>query len=445
MLKLRFLGNTRIPHHKNTSAMSPVRMTPPSEVLISMEQHIGAPAVPVVKVGDTVKVGQLIAQAGGYVSAPIHASVSGTVTKIEPQLKHNGNTVNAIRIASDGLMQPYEEITPPTITDADSFLEAIRQSGVVGLGGAGFPTAVKFDALKKGGIHTIILNGAECEPYITSDARTMLDDGEWIVQGLDLLRRYFPEVKKYIIGIEANKPECITKMTDLFRDQADVSVQSLPLRYPQGAEKVIINNTTGLVVPEGKLPADIGVLVTNVTTMACIAKHIATGMPLVERCVTVDGSAVAAPKNLIVPIGTSIHDVLEFAGEFSQEPGKIILGGPMTGSAVYSQDEPTLKTTGSIIALAPKDSVDLPISPCIHCGRCVDACPMSLVPTAFLKAMDMENTDERMTFLDEHSLNLCMSCGCCSFVCPANRPLTENIRMAKTLLKDYKAHKASLK
>ncbi len=445
MLKLRFLGNTRIPHHKGTAAMSPVRMTPPAQVLISLEQHIGAPAVPVVKVGDTVKVGQLIAEAGGYVSSPIYSSVSGTVTKIEPQLRFSGKTVDAIRIESDGQMEAYEGIVPPTVTDADSLLNAVRASGVVGLGGAGFPTAVKFDALKKGCIHTIILNGAECEPYITSDARTMLDDSAWMVEGVELLQRYFPEVKNYIIGIEANKPECIHKMTETFNGNAAVSVRSLPVRYPQGAEKVIIYNTTGLIVPEGKLPADVGVLVTNVTTLTAIAKYVKTGMPLVERCVTVDGSAIRNPQNVIVPIGTAIQDIIDFAGGFSQDPGKIILGGPMTGSAVYSLDEPTLKTTGSIIALSPKDSVDLPISPCIHCGRCVDACPLSLVPTAFLKAMDMENTDERMAFLDEHSLNLCMSCGCCSFVCPANRPLTENIRMAKTLLKDYKAHKASLK
>lgn len=445
MLKLRFLGNTRIPHHKGTAAMSPVRMTPPAEVVISMEQHIGAPAVPIVKVGDSVKVGQLIAEAGGYVSSPIYASVSGTVKKIEPQMKFNGQIVNAIRIESDGLMEPIESIAPPTVTDAASFLAAVRASGVVGLGGAGFPTAVKMAALEKGDIHTVILNGAECEPYITSDARTMMDDAEWVVKGVSLLQTYFPGVEKYIIGIEANKPDCIRSMTEAFDGNAKVSVASLPLRYPQGAEKVIIYNTTGLVVPEGKLPADVGVLVMNVTTVAAIAKYVSTGMPLVERYVTVDGSAVREPKNLIVPIGTSIRDVIAFAGGLTQEPGKIILGGPMTGSAVDSQDEPTLKTTGSIIALSPKDSVDLPSGPCIHCGRCVDACPMSLIPTAFLKAMDMENPDERMTFLDEHSLTLCMSCGCCSFVCPANRPLTENIRMAKTLLKDYKAHKASLK
>lgn len=445
MLKLGFLGNTRIPHHKNTAAMPPVRMTPPAEILMPLEQHIGAPAVPVVKVGDTVKVGQLIAEANGYVSSPIYSSVSGTVKKMEPIMKSNGQMVDAIRIESDGEMELYEGIAPPELTDAASFIEAIRRSGVVGLGGAGFPTAVKFDALRKGGVHTVILNGAECEPYITSDARTMLDDTSWMLEGVALLQRFFPEVKNYIIGIEANKPECVKTMTEAFRDNAAVTVRSLPLRYPQGAEKVIIYNTTGLVVPEGKLPADVGVVVTNVTTLTSIAKYVKTGMPLIERCVTVDGSAVKHPQNVLVPIGCSMRDVIEFAGGFSGEPGKVVLGGPMTGPAVSSLDEPVIKTTGSIIALAPKDSIGLPIGPCIHCGRCVDACPMSLIPTAFLKAMDIENTDERMAFLDEHSVNLCMSCGCCSFVCPANRPLTENIRMAKNLLREHKAVKASLK
>ncbi len=445
MFGFKLLGNTRIPHHKNTTALPPVRMTPPAEILLPMEQHIGAPAIPVVKVGDTVKVGQLVAKENGYVSSPIYSSVSGTVKKIETIMESNGRQVEAIRIESDGQMTAHEDIMPPEVTDASSFIEAIRRSGVVGLGGAGFPTAVKFDALKKGGVHTIILNGAECEPYITSDARTMLDDASWMVEGVALLQRFFPEVKKYIIGIEANKPECIRNMKQVFAGNPAVTVRSLPLRYPQGAEKVIIYNTTGLVVPEGKLPADIGVLVTNVTTLAFIAKHIRTGMPLVERCVTVDGSAIRSPMNVLAPIGTSMRDVIEFTGGFVGEPGKVVLGGPMTGPAVCSLDEPITKTTGSIIALTPKDSVELPIGPCIHCGRCVDACPLSLVPTAFLQARDIENVDERMAFLDEHSVTLCMSCGCCSFVCPANRPLTENIRMSKNLLKDHKALKASLK
>jgi electron transport complex protein RnfC len=264
MFGFKLLGNTRIPHRKNTAALPPVRMTPPSEILLPVEQHIGAPAIPVVKVGDTVKVGQLVAKEDGYVSSPIYSSVSGTVKKIETIMEANGRQVEAIRIESDGQMTVHEDIAPPEVTDAFSFIEAIRRSGVVGLGGAGFPTAVKFDALKKGGVHTIILNGAECEPYITSDARTMLDDAFWMVEGVALLQRFFPEVKKYIIGIEANKPECIRNMKQVFAGNPAVTVRSLPLRYPQGAEKVIIYNTTGLVVPEGKLPADIGVLVTNV-------------------------------------------------------------------------------------------------------------------------------------------------------------------------------------
>lgn len=445
MSRFKFLGKTKIPHRKNTASLSPVRMPPPAEVCITMDQHLGAPATPVVKVGDEVKVGQRIAEAAGYISAPIFASVSGKVTKIESCLRANGATVSAIRIESDGAMTPAEGLTPPVITDIDSLTDAIRACGLVGLGGAGFPTAVKFDAVKKGLIHTIVLNGAECEPYLTGDARTMLDDSEWIAEGIALLQRIIPDVKRYIIGIENNKPECIREMKRVFEGNEAVSVATLPSLYPQGAEKVLIRNTTGLTVPEGKLPADVGVIVMNVTTLAAFAKYVRTGMPLVEKCVTVDGSAVAEPKNVIAPIGTSVGDILAFAGGFKEEAGKIILGGPMTGRAIYSVDEPITKTSGAVLAFSKKDAAPKATTPCIHCGRCVEACPHSLNPTAFSHALEIENQDERMERLEAHRVTLCVECGACSFVCPAGRPLVEHIRVAKNALRDYKAHKATLK
>ena len=439
MFGFNFLGRTRVPHHKNTATMSPVQMTPPKEVLLPMSQHIGSPATPVVKVGDEVKVGQLIAEPSGYVSSPIYASVSGKVTKIEDYLRPDGKTVPAIRIESDGLMSVAEDITPPEVTDFDSFVEAIRLSGLVGLGGAGFPTSVKLDAVKRGEIKTIVINGAECEPYLTSDTRTMLDESESVFDGISLLDKYIPSVERFIFGIEKNKPECIEEIARIFRDNSKVSILPLPSLYPQGAEKVIIYNTTGLVVPEGKLPADVGVLVINVTSLSVLAKYIKTGMPLVERCVTLDGSALKNPMNVIAPIGTSIRELVEFSGGFDDEVGKVLFGGPMMGVPAASLDEPITKTTGGITAMNVKDSTEPDATPCIHCGRCVETCPMGLNPTAFAKAMNIEGLEDKMARLEEYSINLCMECGACSYVCPARRPLVQNIRLGKATLRNHKA------
>ena len=445
MFKRKFLGTLHVPHRKNTADMAPVKMTSPAQVLLPLSQHIGAPATPVVKVGDEVRVGQLVAAASGAVSAPVHASVSGKVIKIEDFLTVNGKVVQAIRIESDGQMTPFEGIVPPAVTNVDSLVDAALNSGIVGLGGAGFPTAAKLAALKKGNIHTVIINGAECEPYITSDARTMLDDAEYVCEGIKLLQAVAPTVKQYIIGIEANKPACIQKLSDMTKNDKTVKVHSLPLLYPQGAEKIMVYNTTGIVVPEGQFPADVGIIVINVTTLASLAKYVKTGMPLVERCVTVDGSIVANPMNVIVPLGTSTEDVLAFAGGLTQTKCKVIMGGPMTGHALNELSEPVIKTTNAIVALTEKESMGKKTTACIHCGRCVSACPIGLNPTAFVKALKADTVDEQMALLDEASVELCMQCGCCTYVCPAERPLAETIRIAKNSLKEYKAHKAGLK
>jgi len=330
------------------------------------------------------------------------------------------------------------------VHDFNSFVEAVRSSGLVGLGGAGFPTSVKLDAVKNGDIHTIVINGAECEPYITSDTRTMLDRSEDIYDGIAVLEKYVPGIERFVFGIENNKPECIEEMARIFQDNPKVSVMPLPSLYPQGAEKVIIYNTTGLTVPEGKLPADVGVLVINVTSLAVIASYIKTGMPLVEKCVTVDGSAVKQPCNVIAPIGTSIREIIEFAGGLKEDAGKVLFGGPMMGIAACSLDEPISKTTNAITVLNVKDATEREATACIHCGRCVSACPIGLNPTAFSKALNY-GTEEKMARLEEYSVNLCMECGCCSYVCPANRPLVQNNRLGKAALREYKAHKASLK
>ena len=444
MFGSKFLGNTHVPHHKNTADMPAVRMTAPQEVLLPIVQHIGAPANAIVNVGDEVKVGQLIAEQSGYVCAPVHASVSGKVVKIENFLFANGREVPCIRIESDGLMTASESVTPPAINDIDSFVEAVKACGLVGLGGAGFPASVKLDAVKKGGINTVVINAAECEPYITSDTRTMLDRTEDLANGVALLEKYVPTAEKIIFGIENNKPECIKKMKETFKGNPKVSVVSLPSLYPQGAEKILIYNTTKRVVPEGKLPADVGVLVMNVTSLAVLASFVKTGMPLVEKCVTIDGSAVKEPKNLIVPVGTSIRDALTFAGVDFEAIGKVLLGGPMMGIAVCSLDEPIDKRTNAVTVMSVKDSVEREATACIHCGKCVEACPMNLDPTALSKALNLPEED-KVARLEEQRINLCMECGCCSFVCPANRPLVQNNRLAKVAVREYKAHKSTLK
>ena len=432
------LGNTKVPHRKNTALSESVRMPAQASVLIPLSQHIGAPAAPTVKVGDEVFVGTLIGEATGFVSAPVHSSVSGKVTKIEELLNPQGRGVVAVRIESDGNMTPDPSLTAPTVTTLDELVEAARACGLVGLGGAGFPTAVKLAAAKSGKIDRIILNGAECEPYITSDTRTMLEDADLVADGVRLFLSLIPEARA-IIGIEKNKPECISAMREALANEARAEVSELITRYPQGAEKVLVYNVTDRVVPEGKLPSDVGCIVINVTTVAALMRYIATGMPLTEKRVTLDGSAVKNPMNIIVPVGTSIKDIVEFAGGYSEEPGKILLGGPMMGVALYTDEYPIMKNTNAVVVMNKRDAEPKRTVACIHCGRCVMACPMGLNPTAFAKALNVDDHTDRAERLLAAKINICMECGCCSYVCPSARPLVENNRMAKNELREYLA------
>ena len=439
MFGIRYLGNTHVPHYKRTEDLSSVVMPPPESVLLPMSQHIGAPATPIVKPGDTVKVGQKIGEASGYVSSPIYASVSGKVEKMEEYLRPDGKRVPAIRILSDGQMTRCEDLTPPTINSLDDLIVAARESGVVGLGGAGFPLAVKLDVLKKESIDTVIINGAECEPYITSDTRTMLDRSEQIKYGVELLIRFAPAVKSYIIGIEKNKPQAIAKMRETFADIPELKVMPLPPRYPQGAEKVLIYNTVRRVVPEGKLPSDVNVLVLNITSLAKFAGYCQTGVPLISKSFTLDGSAVASPKNIKAPIGTSIKDAIEFGGGVNGEIGKILYGGPMMGTCAASINDPITKTTGALTVLTPEDSKTPEESACIRCGRCSQACPHLLKPGKYSDALEIKDREARMAILTEHKIMLCCECGSCSYVCPAGRPLVLNNKIAKAEYRDYLA------
>lgn len=296
----KWLNGVHVPHCKNTAEAAPVPMTPSAQVVLPMSMHIGRPAVPLVKVGDTVKVGQKIAEAGGYVSAPVHASVSGKVKALEERLNSAGQHVSCIVIESDGLMEKDESIVPPQIHSYEEFIAAVAQSGLVGLGGAGFPASVKLDIKDLSRLDTVIINGAECEPYITSDTRTMLDRGEEMAWGIKMLETYL-KAKRVIIGIEKNKPQCIRAMEQLAAKDSCVSVLPLPALYPQGGEKVLIYHATGRIVGEGKLPIDAGVIVMNCTSLADMGRYFLTGMPLVEKCVTVDGSAIKDPKTCWCP------------------------------------------------------------------------------------------------------------------------------------------------
>ena len=435
-MSLKLLSGVHIPHRKNTAEMPPVRMPPPATVTIPLSMSTGRAANCVVKVGDHVDVGQLIAEPGGYVSAPVHSSVSGTVKKINTVLMFMGASCSAVVSESDGAMTPWEGIKPPEITDYDSFIAAVRNSGLVGLGGATFPTSVKLDVKDTSRIKEVIINGAECEGYLTGDNRTMLDRTDDIMEGCALLEKWL-NVKKIIIGVEDNKPKAIAKLTDVAKSDPCVEVRTLPSLYPQGGEKVLVYHTVGRVIPEGKLPLDVGCVVMNVTSLAEFAKYCRTGMPLVDRCVTVDGSAIKEPKNVIAPIGTSAREVIAFAGGFKDDNavGKLVMGGPMMGVAQYDLEAPVAKGTGALLVFNRKDARPAEPTACIKCGGCIDHCPMSLMPMEIERAY--ENKDGAM--LKALKVNLCMECGCCAFQCPANRPLVQVNKLAKTVLREDEA------
>lgn len=426
------LSGIRVPHRKHTADCTPQRLPLPELVTIPMSMHIGKHAKPIVKVGETVKVGQLIAEADGFISAPIHSSVSGKIKKLDELTMSNGTKTTAVVIESDGMMEVHESVQPPVVNDFDSFIAAVKSSGVVGLGGAGFPTFVKLGVKDLSKIDAIIINAAECEPYITSDTRTMLDKPELIFDGIELLKKYLG-TKRVIIGIENNKKSCIAKMQKMADSANGVEVKVLPSIYPQGGEKVLVFNTIGKIVPKGGLPLDVGAIVINCTTLSSIAEYIKTGMPLVEKCITVDGSAVKEPKNVIAPIGTPLNNLFEFCGGFKSEPKKVLYGGPMMGIAVPSLDMPVLKMTNAALAFDESEAKPPKTTACIGCGECINHCPLNLNPPAIAKANKLNLPEE----LKALSVDLCMECGCCAYVCPAKRPIVQNNKLAKAKLNKY--------
>ena len=425
------LNGVKVPHSKNTAEMETVKMPVPDKVVIPMKQHMGRECTPTVKLTDLVKVGQIIGDTDAFIGAPIHSSVSGKVTKIDEIIGTDGNLIKAVEITTDKLQEIDESVKVPEVTDLQSFAAAIRASGLVGLGGAGFPTHVKLMPKNLDEVTTLLVNGAECEPYITADNRAMLEDTDDIDEGIKLVKKYM-NLSTVIIGIEDNKPQAIAKLQAAVADIEGASVKALKAQYPQGGEKVLIYECTGKIVPEGKLPSDVGCVVMNVSSIAFVAKYMRTGMPLITKRLTVDGDAIAEPKNVEVAIGTSFSDVIDFCGGFKTEPKKIIMGGPMMGFAVPTINYPVLKNNNAILAFSAAKTAEAekPETPCIRCARCVNACPFSLMPAAIEKAYKAGNVDA----LKALKVNLCMECGCCAYVCPAKRNLVSVNRLAKKMI-----------
>ena len=429
-------GGAAVPHHKNTWDIPSSTMPPPEKVILPMQQHIGAPCIPTVKKGDHVYVGTVVGDSDAYVSAPVHASVSGTVTEITQVMLTGGQMTQAVVVESDGKMEKDPAIAPPPpITTKEELAKAARAAGLVGLGGAGFPTAVKLAPKNLDEIDTLLVNVAECEPYVTSDHREALENGRNVLEGVYHVKEILG-VQRVIIAVEDNKPDVIQKLSEIAddpkRDPLD-QVRVLPLksRYPQGAEKVLVQACTGRKVPAGKLPADVGCLVMNIGSLSFLASYMRTGMPLTLKRVTLDGSAIAHPQNVIVPVGTPIKDVVAFCGGYKAEPKKLIMGGPMMGVAITSDELPILKQNNAILAFDQREAQLRQPTACIRCGRCVAACPMHLMPTKLEQAVERQDV-EALQSLD---IMTCMECGCCSFSCPAGRRLVQAIRLGKNYVR----------
>ena len=405
-----------------------VELLPQGDLVYPLSQHIGAPAKPVVAKGDHVLKGQKIAEAGGFVSAPIYASVSGTVKAIEPRVNPTGSKVNSIIIANDGQYEEVEYPQPKPLSELtkEEILNIIGEAGVVGMGGAGFPTRVKLSPKEPDKIDYIIANCAECEPYITADYRRMLENPELLVEGMRVILKLFDNAKG-LFAIEDNKPDCIAKLKELTKDEPRMEVREMMTKYPQGAERQLIFANTGRAINSTMLPADAGCVVDNVETIISIYNAVVKGIPSMERVVTVTGDGVVNPGNYKVLFGTNQNELIEAAGGLKEGCEKVISGGPMMGFAVFSLEIPTTKTSSSLLCFKKDDVSASEVTACINCGRCVSVCPEQIVPSRLAKMSQFHDSEsfERWNGME------CIECGSCSYICPAKRPLAQYIKTMK--------------
>ena len=419
-----FKGGIHPYEGKELSESKPVSvLQPKGEMVFPLSQHIGAPAKPLVAKGDHVLVGQKIGEPGGFISACVISSVSGTVKALEPRMVANGAMVPSIIVENDGKYETVEGFgrdRDPKTLSKEEIRNIVKEAGIVGLGGAGFPTHVKLTPKDESAIDTIIVNGAECEPYLTSDYRMMLEEPESIVKGLNVILSLFDNAKG-VIGIENNKPEAIKKMTELVKDEPRITVCPLLTKYPQGGERSLIYAVTGRKINSSMLPADAGCIVDNVDTVISIYNAVCKTTPLIRRIITVTGDAIASPQNYSVRGGTSYKELLEASGGFKTEPEKVISGGPMMGQALFNLEIPVTKTSSALTAMTKDEVAVHAPSACIRCGRCVSVCPSHVVPQMMMDAAERSDI-ERFTALNGME---CCECGCCTYVCPAKRPLTQ--------------------
>ena len=439
---MRFFGGfahgVHPPEQKTLTSGLPIRRMPyPAEIVLPLRQHAGKPATLCVKVGDRVERGDKVGEADGHMSVPIHSSAAGTVTDIDWWPHPDGSMAMAVRIQVDphAPQLPRPRMVPQWEgLSVEQVIRAVQEAGVVGLGGAAFPTHVKLAPPKDHTVHTLIINGAECEPYLTSDHRTMVEYPERVHFGVRVML-YTLGVKKAVIGVEKNKPDAIEALRKTTPADLDITILPLTVKYPQGAEKMLIKAVTGIEVPSGKLPVSVGVVVQNVGSVSAIAEVFETGLPLIERIVTVTGHGLKRPANLIVPVGTKLRDLLAACDGVNSDAAEIINGGPMMGLAQANLDAPVTKGTTGVVVLARHETRGAEVYPCIHCGRCLDACPVFLNPSLL---GDLARTERYESMVDLHLAD-CMLCGACSYVCPSNIPLSQLFQVSKGALRRQKA------